>query len=106
MKKTLLFLSAFALCTTAFSQIPNYVPSNGLVGLRPKTRVLPQFLSGGVRVNLPLLKALFLSGDDCSHMFEFASAPRAIVHPGQNKHASASRQKRADNSLRFIMEIL
>ena len=30
MKKTLLFVSAFALCITAFSQIPNYVPLNGL----------------------------------------------------------------------------
>jgi hypothetical protein len=35
MKKTLLILTAFALCTTAFSQIPNYVPSNGLVGWWP-----------------------------------------------------------------------
>jgi hypothetical protein len=35
MKKTLLFLAVFTLGTTAFSQIPNYVPSNGLVGWWP-----------------------------------------------------------------------
>jgi hypothetical protein len=35
MKKTLLILAVFTLGTTAFSQIPNYVPSNGLVGWWP-----------------------------------------------------------------------
>ncbi len=35
MKKTLLILVVFTLGTTAFSQIPNYVPSNGLVGWWP-----------------------------------------------------------------------
>ena len=35
MKKIILFLTAFSLSTTAFSQIPNYVPSNGLVGWWP-----------------------------------------------------------------------
>jgi hypothetical protein len=35
MKKTLLILAIFTLGTTAFSQIPNYVPSNGLVGWWP-----------------------------------------------------------------------
>ncbi|MFN5734656.1 MAG: LamG domain-containing protein [Flavobacteriales bacterium] len=35
MKKTLLFLAVFTLGTTAFAQIPNYVPSNGLVGWWP-----------------------------------------------------------------------
>ena len=35
MKKILLLLSVFAFCTTAFSQIPNYVPQNGLVGWWP-----------------------------------------------------------------------
>jgi hypothetical protein len=35
MKKTLLFLTAFILGLNAFSQIPNYVPSNGLVGWWP-----------------------------------------------------------------------
>jgi hypothetical protein len=30
MKKTLLLLAVFTLSTSAFSQIPNYVPSNGL----------------------------------------------------------------------------
>jgi hypothetical protein len=35
MKKTLLLLCVFTLGTTAFSQIPNYVPSNGLVGWWP-----------------------------------------------------------------------
>ncbi len=35
MKKTLLILAVFTLGITAFSQIPNYVPSNGLVGWWP-----------------------------------------------------------------------
>ncbi|NBO61697.1 MAG: hypothetical protein EBU82_12155, partial [Flavobacteriia bacterium] len=35
MKKTLLTLIAFLLSLSAFSQIPNYVPSNGLVGWWP-----------------------------------------------------------------------
>lgn len=35
MQKKLLLLTAFTLCATAFSQIPNYVPSNGLVGWWP-----------------------------------------------------------------------
>ena len=35
MKKIILFLTAFSLSTIAFSQIPNYVPSNGLVGWWP-----------------------------------------------------------------------
>jgi len=35
MKKTLLILAVFILGTTAFSQIPNYVPANGLVGWWP-----------------------------------------------------------------------
>jgi hypothetical protein len=35
MKKVLLLLSFFTFCTTAFSQIPNYVPQNGLVGWWP-----------------------------------------------------------------------
>ena len=35
MKKTLLILAVFTLVTTASSQIPNYVPSNGLVGWWP-----------------------------------------------------------------------
>ena len=35
MKKTLLTLIAFILGLTAFSQIPNYVPQNGLVGWWP-----------------------------------------------------------------------
>lgn len=35
MKKTLLILAVFTLGSTAFSQIPNYVPSNGLVGWWP-----------------------------------------------------------------------
>jgi hypothetical protein len=35
MKKTLLTLIAFLLSLTAFSQIPNYVPQNGLVGWWP-----------------------------------------------------------------------
>jgi hypothetical protein len=35
MKKTLLILTVFILGTTAFSQIPNYVPANGLVGWWP-----------------------------------------------------------------------
>jgi hypothetical protein len=35
MKKTLLLLAVFTLSTSAFSQIPNYVPSNGLVGWWP-----------------------------------------------------------------------
>ena len=35
MKKTLLILAVFTLGATAFSQIPNYVPSNGLVGWWP-----------------------------------------------------------------------
>ena len=35
MKKTLFILAVFTLGTTAFSQIPNYVPSNGLVGWWP-----------------------------------------------------------------------
>ena len=37
MKKTLFILAVFTLGTTAFSQIPNYVPSNGLVGWWPFT---------------------------------------------------------------------
>ncbi len=35
MKKILFFVLAFYVGTTAFSQIPNYVPSNGLVGWWP-----------------------------------------------------------------------
>ena len=35
MKKTLLILAVLTLGSTAFSQIPNYVPSNGLVGWWP-----------------------------------------------------------------------
>ena len=35
MNKALLILAVFTLGTTAFSQIPNYVPSNGLVGWWP-----------------------------------------------------------------------
>ncbi|MFM2037475.1 MAG: hypothetical protein RL432_414 [Bacteroidota bacterium] len=35
MKKVLLLLCFFTFCTTAFSQIPNYVPQNGLVGWWP-----------------------------------------------------------------------
>ena len=35
MKKTLLILAVFTLGASAFSQIPNYVPSNGLVGWWP-----------------------------------------------------------------------
>jgi len=35
MKKTPLFLAVFTFGITAFSQIPNYVPSNGLVGWWP-----------------------------------------------------------------------
>jgi hypothetical protein len=35
MKKTLLILAVFTLGSTAFAQIPNYVPSNGLVGWWP-----------------------------------------------------------------------
>ncbi|NBV09794.1 MAG: hypothetical protein EBS09_11940, partial [Flavobacteriia bacterium] len=35
MKKTLLILAVFILGTTAFSQIPTYVPANGLVGWWP-----------------------------------------------------------------------
>ena len=35
MQKTLLILAVFTLGTTAFSQIPNYVPQNGLVGWWP-----------------------------------------------------------------------
>jgi len=35
MKKTLLILAVFTFGATAFSQIPNYVPSNGLVGWWP-----------------------------------------------------------------------
>jgi hypothetical protein len=35
MKKTLLILAVFTFGITAFSQIPNYVPSNGLVGWWP-----------------------------------------------------------------------
>ena len=35
MKKTLLLLAVFTLSTSAFSQIPNYGPSNGLVGWWP-----------------------------------------------------------------------
>jgi hypothetical protein len=35
MKTTLLILAVFILGTTAFAQIPNYVPSNGLVGWWP-----------------------------------------------------------------------
>jgi len=35
MKKTLLILAVFTFFTSAFSQIPNYVPQNGLVGWWP-----------------------------------------------------------------------